>query len=197
MALFERVKAAVSVPEAALRYGLPYGRGSMARCPFHPDRTPSLRLYDDHYYCFGCHAHGDVISLTAALLGLTPVQAARRLAEDFDDAVLSDAPIAPVPARSAARLTDEALLCQRALNTYARLLGRWKRDFAPKSADETPDPRWVEAMQMYDRMNRLTEDLACLSPPQLDRAVRRLTEGGKIAWLCKRLAAITSSDTPV
>lgn len=33
-------------------------------CPFHQERTPSMHLYDDgHYHCFGCGAHGDVITL--------------------------------------------------------------------------------------------------------------------------------------
>jgi hypothetical protein len=27
-------------------------------CPFHEDDTPSLHVYRDHYYCFGCGAHG-------------------------------------------------------------------------------------------------------------------------------------------
>lgn len=31
------------------------------RCPFHNDNTPSLHIYDDHYYCFGCGARGDAI----------------------------------------------------------------------------------------------------------------------------------------
>jgi len=30
-------------------------------CPFHEDRTPSLRIYPDHYHCFGCGAHGNQI----------------------------------------------------------------------------------------------------------------------------------------
>lgn len=38
------------------------------RCPlpFHEDHTPSFVLYvgeDPHFYCFGCHEHGDVIDL--------------------------------------------------------------------------------------------------------------------------------------
>jgi DNA primase len=28
-------------------------------CPFHDEKTPSLHVYTDHYYCFGCHAWGD------------------------------------------------------------------------------------------------------------------------------------------
>lgn len=31
-------------------------------CPFHQDTSPSLVIYpDEHFYCFGCHARGDVI----------------------------------------------------------------------------------------------------------------------------------------
>lgn len=34
-------------------------------CPFHQERTPSMYIYtaDQHYYCFGCKAHGDAITL--------------------------------------------------------------------------------------------------------------------------------------
>jgi DNA primase len=30
-------------------------------CPFHPDKNPSFAVYDDHYHCFACGAHGDAI----------------------------------------------------------------------------------------------------------------------------------------
>jgi len=30
-----------------------------ALCPFHDEHTPSLTVYEDHYHCFGCGAHGD------------------------------------------------------------------------------------------------------------------------------------------
>ena len=30
-------------------------------CPFHPDKHPSLAVYDDHYHCFACQEHGDAI----------------------------------------------------------------------------------------------------------------------------------------
>ena len=35
-----------------------------ACCPFHGERTPSFYIYteDQHYHCYGCGAHGDVIS---------------------------------------------------------------------------------------------------------------------------------------
>lgn len=53
--------------EAAEHYGLKIGRSDMVCCPFHNDRTPSMKLNEDYFYCFGCGAHGDVIDLTAQL----------------------------------------------------------------------------------------------------------------------------------
>ena len=47
--LYETVKTSVSMPEAAERYGLDVGRSGMARCIFHDDRHPSMKLYDDHF----------------------------------------------------------------------------------------------------------------------------------------------------
>jgi CHC2 zinc finger/Toprim domain len=53
----------------------PLTSGQMC-CPFHEDRTPSLRIYDDHYHCFGCGAHGDQLNWLVDVEGM-----------DHDDAV--------------------------------------------------------------------------------------------------------------
>lgn len=78
---FGEIKRTITPIEAARRYGT-VKRGFM-RCPFHADRMPSLKLYDDHFHCFGCGAHGDVIDLAAGLLGCSKGEAARRLETDF------------------------------------------------------------------------------------------------------------------
>ena len=70
--IFEAVKATVPVRAAAERYGLEVNLGGMVRCPFHEDRTPSMKLYEDHYFCFGCGKHGDVINLVAELFQSHP-----------------------------------------------------------------------------------------------------------------------------
>ena len=33
-----------------------------ACCPFHEEKTPSFYVYEDHFHCYGCGAHGDAIS---------------------------------------------------------------------------------------------------------------------------------------
>lgn len=76
--IFGEVKETVSVPSAAEYYGMSV-RGGMTSCIFHEDRNPSMKLYDDHFYCFGCTEHGDVVKLTARLFGLTQYEAAKKL----------------------------------------------------------------------------------------------------------------------
>ena len=82
--LFQTVKAAVTVKQAAALYGLPVTPNGMVCCPFHEDHTPSMKLNDACYYCFGCGATGDVIDLTARIFDLSSLQAARKLVQDFD-----------------------------------------------------------------------------------------------------------------
>ena len=78
---YSKIKRAVPPIEAAQRYGTV--RCGFMLCPFHADRTPSLKLYADHFHCFGCGAHGDVIDLAAGLIGCSKSEAARRLKADF------------------------------------------------------------------------------------------------------------------
>ena len=51
----------------------------MCRCPFHSDKTPSMKLNETYYYCFGCHLVGDVIDFTGRLFSLSPLEAAQKL----------------------------------------------------------------------------------------------------------------------
>ena len=58
MTIYETIKAAISVKQAAKHYGLKVSRNGMACCPFHNDRHPSLKLNEDYFFCFGCGARG-------------------------------------------------------------------------------------------------------------------------------------------
>ena len=82
MNVFEAVKQSVTTRQAAEHYGIHAGRNGMACCPFHHDKTPSMKL-DRRYHCFGCGADGDVIDFAAALYGLGKKEAAVQLAQDF------------------------------------------------------------------------------------------------------------------
>jgi DNA polymerase I-like protein with 3'-5' exonuclease and polymerase domains len=48
-------------------------------CPFHEDATPSCHIYPDHFYCFGCGAHGDAIDWLMRVDGLDYAEACETL----------------------------------------------------------------------------------------------------------------------
>lgn len=82
MNAFEAVRGLVTARQVAEAYGLKVGRNGMACCPFHHDKTPSMKV-DERYYCFGCEVTGDAVDLAAQLLGLPVRDAALTIATDF------------------------------------------------------------------------------------------------------------------
>ena len=79
MNVFGTVKTSINTREAVEHYGIEVNRYGKALCPFHNDRHPSMVVYDDHYHCFACGEHGDVIDLVAYLYGLPVLDAANKL----------------------------------------------------------------------------------------------------------------------
>ena len=59
------------------------GKRYWACCPFHQEKTPSFSISpeDGLYYCFGCHAGGDVFSFVEKMENLSFMEAVERLAE--------------------------------------------------------------------------------------------------------------------
>ena len=56
------------------------GRGWKGCCPFHNEKSPSFQVYDDHFHCFGCGAHGDAISFVMQSEGAGFPETVERLA---------------------------------------------------------------------------------------------------------------------
>ena len=83
MSVFEDVKAHISADTVISDYGVKIGRNGMACCPFHADKHPSMKVDKEHYHCFGCGAHGDVISFVAQMEGLSNYDAAFKIVDDY------------------------------------------------------------------------------------------------------------------
>lgn len=58
-------------------------------CPFHNEKTPSFTVNDQKgfYHCFGCAAHGDIITFVMHNEGLDFKDAVVKLADDFSIAI--------------------------------------------------------------------------------------------------------------
>ena len=158
--VFEAVKQSITVREAAQMYGIEVNRSGMACCPFHDDKNPSMKLNEEYFYCFGCGATGDVIDFTARLYNLSPKEAAEKLAQDFGLAYDSQAP----PRRRYVRQKTEAQKFKedrdhafRVLADYFHLLRKWETDYTPKTPEENPHPRFMEAIQKKDYVGYLLD----------------------------------------
>ena len=175
--VFEVVKQSVTAREAAELYGIAVGRGGMACCPFHDDRHPSMKV-DTRFHCFGCGADGDVIDFTARFYDLSPKEAAEKLAQDFGLSYDSKAP----PRRSYVRQKSEAQVRKekrehgwRILTGYYHLLRKWEADYSPKTPDEAPHPRFLEAIQKKDYMGYLLDTFLDSSTEEQDQWIAEHT----------------------
>lgn len=76
----EKIKALNPLREKLVEYGINIDNRGFARCPFHSEKTASFRVYDDQsFYCFGCGAHGDVITFVMKIEGLNFPEACKKL----------------------------------------------------------------------------------------------------------------------
>ena len=190
MNLFENVKAVVTVRQAAEHYGLKVRHGNMVCCLFHHDHTPSMKLNEDYFYCFGCGASGDVIDFVARLFNLSSYDAAKKLAYDFE--IDPDKPPAAVALQRpkyplAKAFQKEELHCQRVLCDYLHLLEKWKVQYAPETPEDTMDDRFVEACQMLDYIEDLADILTFAELEIRVKTVDMLQKDGMIDRLDERL----------
>ena len=185
MTIYETIKAAISVKQAAEHYGLKAGRNGMACCPFHNDRHPSLKLNEEYFFCFGCGAKGDVIDFVARLFNLSSFEAAQKLAADFGlDPKPPTATALTKPKHPCIRqFREDEMLCFRALTDYLHLLEDWKVRYAPKTPDDALDDRFVEACQMLDYIEYLADILTVGDLEERVAMVDELMKEGKIAFL--------------
>lgn len=158
MNMFEAVRMNTTARAVAEHYGLKVKRNKMACCPFHPDRTPSMKI-DRRFYCFGCGEKGDAVDYVAKMFGLSIKEAAIKICEDFGFSYDKGnvwhqpraKPIKPMKTQEQIFREQEGRT-YRVLSDYYHLLLGWKSKYAPKSTDEEWHPYFIEALQNLDRV---------------------------------------------
>lgn len=156
----------VSAIQAAQKLGLPLRRTGpryVTRCVFHEEKSPSMTLYPGTggFYCFGCHEHGDAARLYQQVLGLAPVEAAKRVCQDFGlsyDRRRRHAPSAP---KADARVLRQKIIgfrereIQKLVVTRTQMaLKMAERENEMAKAALPPDacwddPEWAQAMKEH------------------------------------------------
>lgn len=82
----QKLKNSITISEFLQKYItlIPAGHNRYkALCPFHNEKTPSFVINDERqlYHCFGCNAHGDVISFLTEKEGYDFIDAVKYIAE--------------------------------------------------------------------------------------------------------------------
>lgn len=133
MTTIDQIKEALSVESYAARY-LDIRNGT-ALCPWHKEKTPSLKVHAAYFRCFGCHAGGDLITFAAQYHGVSTGEAIRMLADELGIPLTRQPQLRPYEEKKAQRERAEAEEWRRQVRMRARnwpateiLLAMSKRD---------------------------------------------------------------------
>lgn len=85
MTNIDDIKRDHPMPEVVRQYGIEINRSGFCRCPFHNERTASMKIYAQSFYCFGCGAGGDVIDFVRLYERCDFKTAFRMLGGEFDN----------------------------------------------------------------------------------------------------------------
>jgi len=82
--IFKECRKRITARQAAEFYGYRPNKTGFVVCPFHKEKTASLKFYDDGgWHCFGCGKGGSSIDFVAQLFNLPPLEAVKKLDTDF------------------------------------------------------------------------------------------------------------------
>ncbi|MEL7217582.1 MAG: DNA primase, partial [Pseudomonadota bacterium] len=204
------------------------GREWKACCPFHDEKTPSFTVNDQKgfYHCFGCGAHGDVISWMTEQRGLSFIDAIKELAAEAGMEVPAPDPVAAKRAEKRAELVDvteaaqewfvhnlrsdigrEALDYLKNRDLKPETLREFGFGYAPESKQALPTaiPSFDEAMLVESGMRIATDDgtkydrfRGRIMLPIQDARGRVIAFGGRILGKREGVAKyLNSPDTPL
>lgn len=123
----EEIKASILLPEVLSRYGLRADRRGFLCCPFHEEKTPSLKLYGEgrRWKCFGCGRGGTVIDFVMEWHRISFSQAVARIQNDFGLFFTKT----DVPGKESLKQLEKRRETQQKLSRYRREYEDRCRDF--------------------------------------------------------------------
>ena len=157
------IKNRINMIDICKTYGFNIQRGNFICCPFHNEKTPSLKLYDGNrgFYCFGCGEHGSVIDFVMRYFNLDFMKAISKLNDDFrlglpigkkidrrTQLEMNKAAFERKRKIEAEKKRREQIenACWAAFDEWKRLDDN-KRNYAPKKPTEPFHPLFVEALK--------------------------------------------------
>lgn len=159
--IFEEVKSRINLQTVVTGYGIEINRSGFCLCPFHAEKTPSMKIYDNGFKCYGCGEGGDMFVFVQKLFNLeNPLDAAKKINNDFGLNVefnhkptrqefLSSKNIV----RERQEFEHEEKVAINAFTEYFKILRDFNFKYAPKTPGEVPDKRFIEYCNNMDKLD--------------------------------------------
>jgi len=153
MSIFADVKAQIDLSDAAEYYGVRLNRGKFANCLYHSDRTPSMKMYSDHFHCYGCGEHGDIINFIEKIFSISPYEAACKLSQDF--CITSEKKFVPTskPTPTHQSYIEQENRAFKILNDYCHFLEECREKYKPNNSSDELHPLFVDSLTNYEQYN--------------------------------------------
>ena len=167
----EIIKLRIDMQDVLERYGFEINRAGFMCCPFHNEKTPSLKVYENNrgWNCFGCGEGGDQITFVQKLFNLNFNEALKRIDSDFCLG-LYEKPTLAEYRKSQKQLNEikikrelEKQERQKIKDEYWEIFDEWLRLFenkikyAPKTIVDELHPLFIEALQKLEYYNFLID----------------------------------------
>lgn len=153
------IKDGLTMTDVVTHYGYKPNRAKFICCPFHSEKTPSMKIFEKDYHCFGCSANGDVFSFVQKLFNLSFPDTLKKIDIDFglnlygehtlDEIRRSHYKQKQIESERERKKREK----EQSNNEYWEAFDEWKRlddnkrNFAPQTPDEEWHPLFVEALQ--------------------------------------------------
>lgn len=166
----------IKLPEVFKFYGYEVNRSGFCCCPFHLEDSPSCKVNDYQFHCFGCDARGNAISFMKGLFNLGFKEAIQKINYDFGLGLLTQNLTPAQNERIKKRQVEIYERKQQEIDfeeTKQRYLDAWKNyiifkpdnpqydgkhydintpEYLVKEWEDSVDPRWWEAVNTLNEL---------------------------------------------
>lgn len=165
----QTIKDRLTMTDVLTHYGYKPNRAKFICCPFHNEKTPSMKIYEKDYHCFACGEHGDVITFVQKLFSLSFPDALKKIDFDFGLNLYGEHSFEDLrkshyrQKQIQAERERKEIEKQQFDAEYWAVFDEWKRlddnkrNYAPKTFDEEWHPLFVEALQKLAYQEYLLE----------------------------------------
>lgn len=146
-------------------------RGSKIVCPFHNDKNPSMKV-DSRFHCFGCGEDGDVIDFVSKYFNITKIEAARKIADEFNICTDDNYRNCVTGIRKKQKVNYRQIKNDTVLYliNLEKELKLWMKDYAPKPEDERLHFLFVTAIKNIDYVGYLIDELTdCITDEEIEK----------------------------